>query len=248
MLERLVLGLAIVAGSPMPRWALVGGLAVMVQLAEAHRATEDLDSAADNDDGGLDAAIAVLVESGQAMREDGHLRLVNGTRVDVIEVGAIDPEHLPGVDDNDRWFTVSHAWAVETAEIYRLIVFEDAGEPIAETTVPIAPPGPLVAMKLQSHQARRRRPEKQASDVYDIYRLLVAHDRDGAVARTLATAPHGLADRSAEVLEDTFVTEASRWARQLSVYDRGGDMGRVTAEDLEVVGGIAAETLRRLLG
>lgn len=102
MLERLVRGLAIVADSPMPRWALVGGLAVMVQLAEAHRATEDLDSAADNDDGGLDAAIAVLVESGQARREAGHLRLANGAKVDVIEVGAIDPEHLPDVDDNGR--------------------------------------------------------------------------------------------------------------------------------------------------
>jgi hypothetical protein len=102
-------------------------------------------------------------------------------------------------------------------------------------------------MKLQSHRGRRRRPEKQASDVYDIYRLLVAHDRDGTVARDLATAPHGLAERCAEGLEETFLTDARRWARQLSVYDRGGDMGRVTADDLEVVGGLAAETLRRVM-
>lgn len=102
-------------------------------------------------------------------------------------------------------------------------------------------------MKLQSHRSRRRLPEKRASDVSEIYRLLVAHDRAGAVARQLATAPHGLAECSAEVLEQAFVADAGRWARQLSVYDRGGDMGRVTADDLEVVGGLATEMLRRLL-
>ena len=247
MLERLVRGLAIVADSPMPRWALVGGLAVMVQLAEAHRATDDLDSAADNDEGGLDAAIAVLVHSGQARQEEGRLVLANGAVVDVIEVGAIDGDQLPDLDDGNRWFSVSHVWAVDTAERRRLVVFEDGGRPITETAAPIAQPGPLVAMKLQSHRARQRRPEKQASDIYDVYRLLVAHDRDGTIARNLATAPHGLAERCAEGLEETFVTEAARWARHLSVYDRGGDMGRVTADDLEVVGGLAAETLRRLL-
>lgn len=55
ILARLVGGVRLLAGAPLPRWAVVGGVAVMVHLAEAHRATRDVDAVADNDTGVLRA-------------------------------------------------------------------------------------------------------------------------------------------------------------------------------------------------
>ena len=47
------------------RTAVIGGFAVMVRLATAHRVTEDVDTVTWTADGTLDAPIALLVEHGQ---------------------------------------------------------------------------------------------------------------------------------------------------------------------------------------
>jgi hypothetical protein len=66
VITRLVDAAGTVASTDLGPWALVGGLAVMVQLAEAHRATADIDAAADDDEGDIDAALNVLVADGRA--------------------------------------------------------------------------------------------------------------------------------------------------------------------------------------
>jgi hypothetical protein len=247
LLARLVKGVATLSEAELPRWALVGGLAVMVQLMEAHRATQDVDAAVDDNESGVDSAIAVLVADGRARSYDGeHLVLAEGTRVDVIRTGAWTEEDLPD-DDLDRLFVVAHCWAVEAAVCRDLAVVAREGTVLAEASVPIALPATLVAMKLQSCRRHRRAAAKAASDVYDMYRLLGTHDRNGAIAGALATAPGRLGEWCAAALEETFVASSARWARRLGVHSRGPAMGSVAAGDLEVVGSLCAERIRALL-
>lgn len=245
---RLVDAAGTIASADLGPWALVGGLAVMVQLAEAHRVTADIDAAADNDEGKVDAALDVLVADGRAHRVLDQLYVGVDTKVEVIPVGTWDPKELPD-DDLDRVFVIAHSWAVTSAVVTDVRVTGADGAIVTEATFPIATPASLVAAKLQSHQNRKRRDEKKASDVYDIYRLLREHDHDrgDGIAETLATAPEDLAAWCADAIESSLVTSSARWARQLGVYNRGPAMGSVTAEDLEVVGSLAVERLRRQL-
>ncbi len=54
------------------------------------------------------------------------------------------------------------------------------------------------------------------SDVYDTYRLLSAHDRDGSVAEALAGAPMDVGAWCADALTETFVAQAVPWARRIN--------------------------------
>ena len=53
------------------RTAVIGGFAVMVRLATAHRVTEDVDTVTWTADGTLDAPIALLVEHGATRSRNG---------------------------------------------------------------------------------------------------------------------------------------------------------------------------------
>jgi hypothetical protein len=101
--------------------------------------------------------------------------------------------------------------------------------------------------KLQSCRRRVRGPVKAASDVYDIYRLLMEHDRDGAVASALATGPADLGSWCANALTETLVTDAERSARRISVEARGPAAAGVRSLDLEVVGSLCADAVRTAL-
>lgn len=245
VIVRLVDAAGTMAESGLGDWALIGGLAVMMHLAEAHRVTADVDAAADDDDGRIEPALEVLIGEGRAHRDRGQLYVGEDTRVDVIAVYAL-PTELPD-DDLDRAFLIASRWAVTTAIVTEVSVTGSDGTILTSASFPIATPTALIAMKLQAHQRRDRPAEKKASDVYDIYRLLREHDHDGGggVAEVLATAPGDLTAWSADTIEATFVSGAAHWSRQLNVYGRGPQMGAVSAEDLEVVGSLAVERLRR---
>jgi hypothetical protein len=235
-LKQLVYGAAALTGSGMPPWALVGGLAVMVHITEAHHVTRDVDAVVD-DDGRTESVLEVLIAGHGASRRANGVRLANGTDVDLISVGSWTPENLPD-DELERMFVLAHWWAVQTAATLDLVVVEgNAG--VALATLPVASPAALVATELQSLRGRRRLPGKAVTDVLDAYRLLRAHDRDGGVAAALATAPWDLGPWAARALTETFVEHAALWARRIGVVD---------AQDLEVVGSLCVERLRRLLG
>ena len=81
---------------------------------------------------------------------------------------------------------------------------------LTRATARVATPAALVAMKLRAMQQRRANVlNKRASDAYDAYRLLAAHDRDGSIARELATAPDGLGAWCVSRARDVFDTNAS---------------------------------------
>lgn len=227
-------------------WALVGGLAVMLHLGSAHRVTADVDSVIDDTRGGLDDALAVLVADGHATWVGHHLRAANGTAIDLIPVSDYDPRDLPQ-DPLERAFAISHTWAMATARPCTITVIGPDGSRAAQSEVHLAERSGLVAMKLGAHLAARRSAEKHASDAYDAYRLLDAGGGSALdiVAEQLATAPLGLATWCTDTIAASFITRADHWARQIRVYSRGAGMDAVDADDLEVVGSLAAERIRR---
>jgi hypothetical protein len=243
VLRRLVAAIDVVVRADLPRHALVGGLAVMANLAQAHRVTADVDTVSDDDHDGISHTVALLVDHQLAHAKpagDGVI-LGDGTKVDIIATGAWVSADLPD-DPIKRMFILSHWWAVETAGTTTLVVI-DGSTTLAAATVAIAQPHALVAAKLQAMRTRRgESAPKAVSDVYDTYRLLAAHDRDGSVADELAGAPMDVGTWCADALTETFVAEAGRWARRINAAFAAA---AVTPEDLEVVGSLAAERIRR---
>lgn len=241
VVARLVHAADVFGQAAVPRWALVGGLAVMVQLAEAHRATADVDTVADDDAGELAPALAVLAAEQHGTATGTRVVLEDGTKIDVITTGSWEAADLPE-DDLDRVFVLGHWWAVQTADAIGLLVVDGATS-TAEANIAVATPAALVACKLQSCRRPQRDPAKAASDMYDIYRLLVEHDRDGAVSSALAGGPVDLGPWCAAALTETFVTDAGRSARRLGIAARGPAMAGVRAVDLEVVGSLCADAI-----
>ena len=86
---------------------------------------------------------------------------------------------------------------------------------------------------------------KRASDAYDAYRLLAAHDRDGSIARELATAPDGLGAWCIYRARDVFDTNASQTRRWLATASP--EMAGVSIDQLRTVGSLFADVLDYLL-
>ncbi|MCZ7525603.1 MAG: nucleotidyl transferase AbiEii/AbiGii toxin family protein [Acidimicrobiia bacterium] len=239
---RLVAGIARLPVT-MPAYALVGGVAVIARLATAHRSTQDVDTVAWSEDGGADAVIRLLVEAGGTKVADGVL--LEGVEVDVIGVGDFEAADLEGLDTSDRAFVVSHRWALDTAEPVRISVVDEHHIEQAGADMRLATPAALVAMKAGAIPRRRDEGRaKRASDVYDVYRLLRAHNPAGAVAGALSEAPHGLAAWCARQIRLLLGDEVERTARWLAV-DGSPAMQAVAADDLRAVGALLIEDLQR---
>ncbi len=175
-------------------FALIGGLAVMVRLQEAHRVTLDLDGVFDNP---TDVpTTATLIAAGIARDSPAPQRvIVLDTDVDVIDTFALPDltADLPD-DPKDRLFVCAHRYAFETATAVRL----RAGTESAE--VKVAVPPALIATK--AHALRfataLRRATKRSSDLYDLYRLAASHLPE--IAGGLASARWDLRDQVADAL------------------------------------------------
>ena len=163
-------------------FALIGGLAVMVRLQEAHRVTGDLDGVFDNP---TDVPTTVaLIAAGIARDAPAPQRvIVQDTDVDVIDTFALPdlPADLPD-EPKDRLFVCAHRYAFETATAVRLRAGTDSAE------VKVAVPPALIATK--AHALRfataRRRATKRSSDLYDLYRLAATHRPEIAAGLTAA--------------------------------------------------------------
>jgi hypothetical protein len=155
VLRRLVAAVEVVVNAELPHHALVGGLAVMANLAQAHRVTADVDTVSDDDQDGISHTVALLVDTQHARAKpagDGVI-LSDGTKVDIIATGAWTAADLPE-DPIKRMFILSHWWAVETARATKLVVLDGSATP-ASATVALAQPPALVAAKFQSMRTRR---------------------------------------------------------------------------------------------
>lgn len=225
----------------MPRNAVIGGVAVMCQLAAAHRPTADIDALVRDDV--VPSAVEVLIADGATRTANGvDLR---GVHIDLLEVGDVpEVEDLP-TDELDRSFVIAHSWALATAEPMHVMACTNEGQTLASVHVDVAIPAALVAMKL--HAIRQRRDvtlAKRGSDAYDMYRLLSVRDLDGSIAEALAHAPATLGTWSVIQIEELFVTEADRTLLWIRNALAAGTVS-VVADDLVAVGDAFIGRVRR---
>ncbi|MGH9014180.1 MAG: nucleotidyl transferase AbiEii/AbiGii toxin family protein [Acidimicrobiia bacterium] len=223
---RLVRATARLADADLGPHALIGGLAVMCRLAAVHRTTQDVDTVAETT---APTAIEVITSSiGAPDPSNPNRALVDGIKVDVIDTESFRSEDLDGIDLDDRLFVVSHRRALDTAIETEIV----AGEVTA--AIRVATPPALVAMKSGALLGGRPRdPRKRASDLYDIYRLVLDYDRTGGIAESLAAAPFGLGRLVGAALRTRVAEEPERAVRWL--LDGGPEMSTVTADDLRDV-------------
>jgi hypothetical protein len=225
---RLVRATARLGDADLGPHALVGGLAVMCRLAAVHRATQDVDTVTET-----------TTSIGQHDPSSPSRAVVDGISIDVIDTEPFRPEDLDGVDPSDRLFVVSHRWALDTATDTELV----AG---AETaSIRVATPPALVAMKSGALLGgRMREPRKRASDLYDLYRLVLEYDRTGGIADAMRTAPFDLGHLVGDALAARVVEEPERAVRWL--INGGPETSAVTADDLrDAIGPLVSELRNR---
>jgi len=225
---RLVQATARLAQAHLGPHALIGGLAVMCRLAAVHRATQDVDTVAETT---APTAVEVITSSiGTPDASSPNRVIVDGVKIDVIDIERLRYQDLDGIDLGDRLFVVSHRWALDTATDIDIVTGE------ATASIRVATQAALVAMKSGAVLGGRpREPRKRASDLYDLYRLLLEHDRTGGVAEALTAAPFGLGYLVGEALRTRVAEEPERATRWL--HDGGPEMDAVTPDDLrDVIG------------
>lgn len=228
----LVRGVRALERAAVGRYAVVGGLAVAARLGEAHRATIDVDAVVDEPFGGSSAVEALLALPDAVPGPDTWAQIViGGTKLELLEVGKLEPSALEGMPDNDALFVSSHAWALETAS--RLTITA-ASEPSGSVDARFATPPALVAMKLHAIEDRRAGAIlKRASDAWDLYRLLVDLDRDAGIRSVMAAAPDPLPRLVHSVALRVLITGAARTRSWLLQGDEV--MASVRAEELRAV-------------
>jgi len=226
----------------MPDYVLVGGLAVIVRVAGAHRVTGDVDAVTWSPDGTNDAAIAVLVDAGAERTVNG--ARFEGVEIDVIATGDFSEDDVAALDEYDRAFIASHRWAFDSAEPAQIVVFTRDGVQ-ASAAVSLATPSALVAMKLGAIPRRKlTNPAKRASDLYDIYRLIQVFNRRGDLAAGLGGAPHDLGSWCRDQLLGLLVDQAERSSLWLAT-EGSPAMQAVSADALRAVGEVIVEDMIR---
>ncbi|MCB1029690.1 MAG: nucleotidyl transferase AbiEii/AbiGii toxin family protein [Acidimicrobiales bacterium] len=192
---------------------LIGGLAVMCRVGSPHRTTIDLDAVARDLDSfhPLLAHLAVTSAGGGQYRFEGDLDL------DVIDIAPLGVDELSRalIDDGEptdlEINVLAHTWAHDTATPLDIVaVDEQDGTRLASAKDRlVASPAGLIAMKAMTVPLRASsRPEKRASDLYDLGRLLVTSHLDPS---DLESMP--------EILRSAVVANLLQWF----VDDRGRD-------------------------
>ncbi len=161
-----------------PELRLIGGLAVMCRVGSPHRATVDLDAVTRGlvDVHPFLAGLAVVASGGGQYRFSGPLDL------DVIDVAPTSADALldelgPGPLTDLELNVIAHTWAHDSATPLDLVAVDEAsGVRLAEALGrQVASTPGIVAMKATTIPLRASsRPEKRASDLYDLGRLLVS--------------------------------------------------------------------------
>lgn len=203
----------------LPAAAVVGGLAVMVRLYEAHRVTTDFDEVSE----GRDLAITRLLALGAVRTSSGvHLPDQN-VQLDFLDA-ALDLRSLAAmapsmVDDQERrglQLAMVCRYALETAVLTDIYAI-DAGaeEVVAKVSIPVAVAGALVAMKVHSALSPERNPVKVASDIYDAWRIIRAWG-PSVIAEDLSRAPVPMLETAIDQIRILFAEEVDRTARRLA--------------------------------
>jgi hypothetical protein len=200
-------------GSLPPELRLIGGLAVMARVGTPHRTTVDLDTVARD----LDRHHVALSRMAQTAEAGGQYTFAGHLDLDVIDVSPDSAGELArqlldsGEPVSDLEVNaLAHTWAHDTATpIDITAIDETTGEVLATATDRlVATTVGLIVMKASTVPLRASsRPEKRASDLYDLGRLLTAGDMERG---NLLALPPVLLDPIARQLEGWFVDDAGR--------------------------------------
>lgn len=207
----------------LPDFALIGGLAVIARLGQAHRATNDVDTVSDDQPGLLDALRAGgLDRRGDSVVLDGDLKL------DVIDVGEGDPDYLP---------CATHRLAFDTRTPVELVVRPRQAGPSVAVTVDVARASALVAIKLCISQGvgRQRDPRKVGSDAFDVARLLQRFGPDALADELLEVAGREFVDRVIDVARHHLVEQVDRTVAAI-VRSSVQGVEPIGADQLELLG------------
>lgn len=186
---------ALLASLP-PELRLIGGLAVMCRVGSPHRATVDLDALAR----GLDRYHATLSRLAVTADGGGQYRFAGDLDLDVIDVAPSSAAELAdelaalGPVTDLEINVIAHAWAHDTATPLDIVAVDEAtGSPLAEARDRlVASAAGIVAMKASTIPLRASsRPEKRASDLYDLGRILVDGGLDPGGLAALPDAARG---------------------------------------------------------
>ena len=234
--SRLLQVVAKLSSVQMGPYAVIGGLAVSCRLAQAHRATGDIDTLVESTS---PTAIQRITASVGHRDPDSGALTVDGVKVDVIDTEALDADDLDGIVGPDRLFVAGHRFALESATVATVVAGSGAGAPSA--TFPLATPAGLIGTKIHAlHTRPERNGPKRSTDLYDIYRLAAAHH--DAIVVALQGAPFDLGHLVVEALHETVLDDPTRAVRPLRL---AGDvaLNTLTADDLVDVLGQLADDL-----
>ena len=232
--RRLVLALeTLVASVSAEHFALIGGLAVMARLGQAHRGTQDIDTAVDRERA-IPSELDVVFDAAPSTEKVATRQRVKVDSIEVGDTSAVDlsPENLP-VEEFPRAFVLSHRWAFDTASELTLRCLQRE-RPDTIVACRVATPAALVAMKLQS--APRRPParvQKAANDYLDLSLLLSNLVLLPEIIAGLAESPHGLGVWCAERISNDFVDDAARVSSRIH---QSPSSRRVTPDELSQIG------------
>ncbi len=192
---------------------LIGGLAVMCRVGSPHRPTVDLDAVAR----GLAQVHDAIARLAVTAPGGGQYRFAGDFDLDVIDVAPVSGDELMAeLEGHGEPLTdlelnaVAHTWAHDTAATLDIVAVEDdTGAPLASAPGRLVATGAgLVAMKATTVPLRASaRPEKRASDLYDLGRLLTAATIDD---RDLDAMPAELRSVVLARLQGWFVDDTGR--------------------------------------
>lgn len=192
---------------------LIGGLAVLCRVGTPHRATVDLDAVAR----GLPEVHDALARLAVTSPGGGQYTFAGDFDLDVIDVAPTTSReliadllaHVEPLSDLDLNL-IAHTWAHDSATPLDLVAVEDGtGDVLARADGRlVASPAGIIAMKATTVPLRSSaKPEKRASDLYDLGRIIVVADVTDA---TLSDLPTELRAVIVERLRHWFVDPAGR--------------------------------------
>lgn len=193
-----------------PQMRLIGGLAVLCRVGVPHRATVDLDALTRD----LELFDPTLQRLALSSSGGGQYVMPGRLDLDVIDVAPGSAEQVlaellrQGPLSDLELNVVAHTWAHDTAAPVAITVFDESGVPLISAVERlVASTAGLVAMKATTVPLRASaKPEKRASDLYDLARLLVGARGAGQ----LVSAPKELRDAVLANLGEWFVEPRGR--------------------------------------
>ena len=238
----LVRAAAALEATGLPPFAVIGGVAVAVRLRRIIRATADLDAVTDYTY--APTALEIMIEREDTVSDpnDRHTITIGGAQVQFQEVVGVRDEELDGFIPRELLFLGGHAHALVGASPVTLTASDAGGR--VRATVPVAPAGALVAMKLHAFLDRRGPGvAKRPGDVWDVYNLLLHASEDAAA--DLRSTGRLLPEAVAATVQDVLIDHAPK-TRAVLRQSSDERYQAITADELSHEGSAFISRLRVL--